>query len=117
MPATANPVAAYDASVMCSVCWNAIGFIMPAMGSMLVIWPSTRSNPAGEFIHVLAYSGDSRSYPSVADGFYTLFYLVLYAGSGELMRGRAPFLRTTSNSPWDSGSRWTTLSRLTIADR
>ena len=39
---------------MCSVCWNAIGFSMPATGSMLAIRPSTRSKPVGAFIQALA---------------------------------------------------------------
>ena len=54
MPATAKPVAANAASVMCNVCWNAAGFSMAAMGSTFVTWPPMSSKPAGEFIHALA---------------------------------------------------------------
>ena len=39
---------------MCSVCWNAIGFSMPAIGSTLATRPSTTSKPVGAFIHALA---------------------------------------------------------------
>ncbi len=54
MPATANPVATKAASVMCSVCWNAIGLAIAATGSMFVRRPFARSNPVGAFIHALA---------------------------------------------------------------
>ncbi len=54
MPATAKPVAAYEASVMCSVCWKAIGFSMAAIGSTWASCPFTTSKPVGAFIQAFA---------------------------------------------------------------
>src|SRR5688572_7146371 len=47
----------------------------------------------GDWLRIFAYGTETRGYPSVPDIFYTLFYVVLYAGSGELMRARAPKFR------------------------
>jgi hypothetical protein len=52
--ATAKPVAAKAAMVMCSVCCNADGFNIARMGSIAMTRPPSRSRPAGVFIHEFA---------------------------------------------------------------
>ena len=54
MPATANPVAAYAASVMCSVCDTAAALAIAAIGSTFTACPFTSSNPVGAFIQAFA---------------------------------------------------------------
>ena len=54
MAATAKPTAANAASVMCSVSLKAAALRMAAIGSTLTARPSTKSKPAGVFIHALA---------------------------------------------------------------
>jgi hypothetical protein len=55
-PATANPVAANAASVMCTTCGPAASLNIAATGSTFTISPLTSSNPAGAFIHAFAHT-------------------------------------------------------------
>ena len=47
MPATPSPVAAYDASSMCSACWIVDGLNIPAIGSICTICPLVIVTPVG----------------------------------------------------------------------